>query len=152
MSPRLYSYIENFGDFFPDSEGHIKKKIILKVSDFRSALVQGKMLAAKGLWISEYRIESGVNCGGHAFPTQGVLLGPILEEFRQNRDQLYITCLEGYKEALQKKSLPQPAETPEIKVTAQGGVGTNEEHNFLLDYYNMDSVGWDHRFCWCQKQ
>lgn len=146
MSPRLYSYIENFEDFFPDSEGHIKKKIILKVSDFRSALVQGKMLAAKGLWISEYRIESGVNCGGHAFPTQGVLLGPILEEFRQNRDQLYTTCLEGYKEALEKKALPQPAETPGMKVTAQGGVGTNDEHNFLLDYYNMDGVGWGSPF------
>lgn len=146
MSPRLYSYIENFEDFFPDKEGHIKKKIILKVSDFRSAFVQGKMLAAKGLWVSEYRIESGVNCGGHAFPTQGVLLGPILEEFRQNRDQLYTTCLEGYKEALEKKSLPEPIDTPEIKITAQGGVGTSEEHNFLLDYYNMDSVGWGSPF------
>ncbi|MCK3684191.1 hypothetical protein [Maribellus sp. YY47] len=146
MSPRLYSYIENFEDFFPDAEGHIKKKIILKVSDFRSALVQGKMLAAKGLWISEYRIESGVNCGGHAFPTQGVLLGPILEEFRQNRDQLYQTCVEAYSQALEKKSLPQPAATPGMKVTAQGGVGTNEEHQLLLDYYNMDSVGWGSPF------
>jgi hypothetical protein len=81
MSPRLYSYIENFEDFFPDKNGNIKKRIILKVSDFRSAFVQGKMLSAKGLWISEYRIESGVNCGGHCFPTNGILFGPILEEF-----------------------------------------------------------------------
>jgi hypothetical protein len=56
MSPRLYSYIENFKDFFPDNNGDIKKKIILKVSDFRSAFIQGKMLAAKGLWVSEYPI------------------------------------------------------------------------------------------------
>jgi hypothetical protein len=142
MSPRLYSYIENFKDFFPDVTGNIKKKIILKVSDFRSAFVQGKMMAAKGLWISEYRIESGVNCGGHAFPTNGVLFGPILEEFKQNRDKLFTTCIEAYKSALIKKELPQPTETPELKVTAQGGVGTNEEHNFLLEHYNMDSVGW----------
>ncbi|WP_319228733.1 hypothetical protein [Draconibacterium orientale] len=146
MSPRLYSYIENFKDFFPDITGSMKKKIILKVSDFRSALVQGKMLAAKGLWVSEYRIESGVNCGGHAFPTNGVLLGPILEEFRQNRQKLFDTCVEVYKTALQKKELLQPATDPDMKITAQGGVGNAEEHNLLLDYYNMDSVGWGSPF------
>lgn len=142
MSPRLYSYIENFKDFFPDVNGFIKKKIILKVSDFRSALVQGKIFAGKGLWVSEYRIESGVNCGGHCFPTNGVLFGPILEEFKKNRDQLYETCIELYKTALHKKEINQPAETPELKVTAQGGVGTREEHDFLLHHYGMDSVGW----------
>ena len=35
MNPRLYSYFENFPDFFPDSNNELKKKIILKVSDFR---------------------------------------------------------------------------------------------------------------------
>jgi hypothetical protein len=146
MSPRLYSYIENFKDFFPDITGSMKKKIILKVSDFRSALVQGKMLAAKGLWVSEYRIESGVNCGGHAFPTNGVLLGPILEELRQNRQKLFDTCVEVYKTALHKKEISQPAEDPEMKITAQGGVGNAEEHNLLLEHYNMDSVGWGSPF------
>ncbi|WP_372647862.1 hypothetical protein [Draconibacterium sp.] len=146
MSPRLYSYIENFKDFFPDITGSIKKKIILKVSDFRSALVQGKMLAAKGLWVSEYRIESGVNCGGHAFPTNGVLFGPILDEFRLNRQKLFDTCAEVYKTALQKKELSQPATEPDMKITAQGGVGNAEEHNLLLEHYNMDSVGWGSPF------
>ncbi|MCW3804203.1 hypothetical protein [Plebeiibacterium marinum] len=142
MSPRLYSYIEKFKDFFPDLNGELKKKIILKVSDFRSALVQGKMLAAKGIWVSEYRIESGVNCGGHAFPTNGVLFGPILDEFRKNKEKLWETCKNAYETALAKKELAIPAETPEMKITAQGGVGTNEEHNFLLKYYQMDGVGW----------
>ena len=142
MSPRLYSYIENFKDFFPDNYGILKKKIILKVSDFRSAFVQGKIFAAKGLWVSEYRIESGVNCGGHCFPTQGILFGPILEEFRKNKQSLFDTCIELYKSALQKKEIIQPAETPEIKITAQGGVGTAEEHNFLLNHFELDSVGW----------
>ena len=63
MNPRLYGYIANFNDFFPDKNGYIKKKIILKVSDYRSALIQGRFLAKKGLWVSEYRIESGLNCG-----------------------------------------------------------------------------------------
>ncbi len=142
MSPRLYSYIENFKDFFPNVNGFIKKKIILKVSDFRSALVQGKIFAGKGLWVSEYRIESGVNCGGHCFPTNGILFGLILEEFKKNRGLLYETCINLYKSALHKKQIPQPAETPEFKVTAQGGVGTAEEHQFLIDNYGMDSVGW----------
>ena len=35
MNPKLYSYMENFEDFFPDENGKLKKKIILKVSDFR---------------------------------------------------------------------------------------------------------------------
>lgn len=142
MSPRLYSYIENFKDFLPDINGKVKKNIILKVSDFRSAFVQGKMLAAKGLWVSEYRIESGVNCGGHAFPTNGILFGPILDEFKKNRKKLFDTCIEIYKTALQKKELTQPEKTPDFQVTAQGGVGTTEEHNFLLDHYQMDSIGW----------
>ena len=146
MSPRLYSYIENFKDFYPDEEGKIKKKIILKVSDFRSAFVQGKILASKGLWISEYRLESGVNCGGHAFPTNGILFGPILEEFRENRQKLYETCLEVYQQALDKKGIRQPAEIPQLTVSAQGGVGTSDEHNFLIDHYEMDSVGWGSPF------
>ncbi|MEX1384558.1 MAG: hypothetical protein AB1Z17_14295, partial [Lutibacter sp.] len=88
MNPRLYSYFENFNDFFPDENGLLKKKIILKVSDYRSALIQGKFLAKKGLWVSEYRIESGLNCGGHAFASDGYLLGPILEEFKKDKDTL----------------------------------------------------------------
>ena len=88
MNPRLYSYLESFEDFYPDAEGNIKKKIVLKVSDYRSALIQGKFLAKKGLWVSEYRIESGLNCGGHAFATDGYLLGPILQEFKEKRIEL----------------------------------------------------------------
>ena len=49
MNPRLYGYIAQFNDFFPDESGYIKKKIILKVSDYRSAVIQGKFLAKKGI-------------------------------------------------------------------------------------------------------
>ena len=35
MNPRLYAYMENFDDFYPDQNGFLKKKIILKVSDYR---------------------------------------------------------------------------------------------------------------------
>ncbi|MCH7495695.1 MAG: hypothetical protein IH825_06355, partial [Candidatus Marinimicrobia bacterium] len=88
LNLRLYAYIANFADFFPNKLGEIKKRIILKVSDFRSGAIQGKFLAKKGLWVSEFRIESGLNCGGHAFATKGNLMGPILEEFKEQRDAL----------------------------------------------------------------
>lgn len=142
MNPKLFTYLEKFKDFFPNADGELKKKVIIKVSDFRSALVQGKIFANKGIWVSEYRIESGVNCGGHAFPSNGVLLGPVLEEFKEKRDMLLQTCREAYTAALEKKSLVAPTQEPEIIITAQGGVGTHEEHQFLLEHFEMDAVGW----------
>ena len=141
MNPRLYSYIENFKDFYPDAIGNLKKRIILKVSDYRSALIQGKFLAKKGLWVSEYRIESGLNCGGHAFASDGYLLGPVLEEFKLNRDSLQEELYGTYEKALEAKGY-NSNEMPNVKVSVQGGVGTSEEQKFLLDYYNVDSVGW----------
>ncbi len=82
INPRLYSYAAEFDDFFPDEDGVLKKKIILKVSDYHSAEIQGRFFAKRGLWVSEYRVESGLNCGGHTFATKGLLLGPILERVR----------------------------------------------------------------------
>jgi len=146
MSPRLYSYLENFKDFFPNESGELKKKIVLKVSDYRSAFIQGKFLAKKGIWVSEYRIESGLNCGGHAFATDGFLMGPILEEFRNNRDYLIDTVHEILIESLASKGKAVPKQKLALKVTAQGGVGTSEEHNTLLDYYKVDKVGWGSPF------
>lgn len=142
MNPRLYSYLEKFEDFYPDDNGVLPKKIILKVSDYRSAIIQGKYLAKKGLWVSEYRIESGLNCGGHAFATDGFLMGPILEEFKNKRDELINTTHDIYVEALQNKKRNYPATPFSIKITAQGGVGTSHEQEFLLDYFQLDSVGW----------
>jgi len=141
MNPRLFSYMENFDDFYADEKGEINKKIILKVSDYRSALIQGKYLAKKGIWVSEYRIESGLNCGGHAFATDGYLLGPVLEEFKSKREELYENIYSVLEPALAKKERPIPKEL-EMRITAQGGVGNNEEHQFLLDHYGLDSIGW----------
>ncbi|QOG03579.1 hypothetical protein [Flavobacterium sp. MDT1-60] len=142
MNPRLYSYFENFPDFFPNENNQLKKRIILKVSDFRSAMIQGNFLAKKGLWVSEYRIESGLNCGGHAFATDGLLLGTILEEFKQKKEQLVQSAHQLMVKALQQKNAPYPDQALELKITVQGGVGTSEEHEFLLSNYNIDSVGW----------
>lgn len=146
MNPRLFSYFEQFPDFFPDQNNQLKKKIILKVSDFRSASIQGSFLAKKGLWVSEYRIESGLNCGGHAFATEGVLLGPILEEFKQKRQELIATNFELMKKALELKNLTIPVDPFPMEITVQGGVGTAAEHDFLLKNYIIDAVGWGSPF------
>lgn len=146
MNPRLYSYFENFTDFFPDANGNLKKKIILKVSDYRSAMIQGNFLAKKGLWVSEYRIESGLNCGGHAFATDGYLLGSILEEFKHKKNELIENAHQLFVKALLQKELHVPEKAMELKITVQGGVGTSEEHDFLLSNYNLDSVGWGSPF------
>jgi len=142
MNPRLYSYIEQFEDFYPNEKGEIKKKIVLKVSDYRSALIQGKFLAKKGIWISEYRIESGLNCGGHAFASDGFLMGPILAEFKEKRMELIQSIHDILIPALKSKNRTIPKDKLAVKISAQGGVGTAEEHQFLIDQYEVDSVGW----------
>ncbi len=146
FNPKLLSYIEQFEDFYQDRNNECKKKIIIKVSDFRSAMVQGNFLAKKGLWVSEYRIESGLNCGGHAFATDGFLLGPILEEFKQRKSELIESAFALMVTALQHKNKSIPVEPPMMKITVQGGIGTAEEHRFLLENYDLDSVGWGSPF------
>ncbi len=151
LNPRLYGYFEQFEDFFPDENGYIKKKIVLKVSDYRSAFIQGKFLAKKGLWVSEYRVESGLNCGGHAFATDGYLMGPILAEFRDKREELTGSLHDILVKALGQKGRTLPQKKVSIKITAQGGVGTAEEHQFLIEHYNLDSVGWGSPFLLVQE-
>ncbi len=145
MNPHLYGYIANFPDFFPNDHGEIKKKIILKVSDFRSAFIQAKFLAKKGLWISEFRIESGLNCGGHAFATEGFLLGPILEEFKQKRKLIVDELFQTYSTILTEKNIAVQY-APQQKVSVQGGIGTAKENEFLLNYYKVDGTGWGSPF------
>jgi hypothetical protein len=145
-NPRLYNYIAAFDDFYPSECGSLKKRVILKVSDYRSAVVQGKILAKKGIWVSEFRIESGLNCGGHAFATDGLLCGPILQSFKDNkqalRDEL-ITLCNASLEALGKHIFPS---MPMQRITYQGGIGTAHEQQFLMEYYELDGTGWGSPF------
>jgi hypothetical protein len=142
MNPRLFNYMSRRTEFDADERGVFQKKICLKVSDYRSALVQGRMLAKKGLWVSEFRIESGLNCGGHAFPTDGYLLGPILEEFRTRREELTSLLFVTYSDALKAKGRPVFVEPHPLRLTVQGGIGTADEDHFLRSYYAIDGTGW----------
>lgn len=145
-NPRLYSYLDQHSDFYPDANGNLNKRVILKVSDFRSALTQGKILAKKGIWISEYRIESGLNCGGHAFATDGLLLGPILEEFKAKKADMLTELQTMCNKALAEKQLPTFTNIPQTHVTVQGGIGTASEDRFLRTYYQVDGTGWGSPF------
>ena len=142
MHPRLYAYIAKFDGFFPDEDGQLTKRIVLKVSDYRSAVIQGKFLAKKGIWVTEYRIESGLNCGGHAFASPGFLMGPILEEFRLDRQKLIDSLHPVYNKALVASGRPGLEVPHELRVTVQGGISTPTENEFLLSYYGVDGTGW----------
>ena len=87
-----------------------------------------------------------MNCGGHAFATDGFLLGPILEEFKQKKEQLIQSAHELFTKALHQKEIPVPEQPLPLQITAQGGVGTAEEHEFLLNHYQLNTVGWGSPF------
>lgn len=148
FNPRLYNYISEFDDFYRDASGRIKKKIVLKVSDFRSALIQGKYLAKKGLEVFEYRIESGLNCGGHAFASDGYLLPSLLKEFKENRDRLTSAIQPLIEKFYEKNAKGFPAEwkVTEPRLTVQGGIGVSGEAERLLNDYEMDATGWGSPF------
>jgi len=149
FNPRLYSYIADFKDFYRDQTGKIKKKIVLKVSDFRSALIQGKFLAKKGLEVAEFRIESGLNCGGHAFASDGFLLPVLLQEFREKREQLADTFRPMVKSFYESQGWDYPVEAGEGSapaITVQGGIGTHGELTRLIEDFGMDSTGWGSPF------
>ncbi len=149
FNPRLYSYLTEFRDFYRDAAGDIKKKIILKVSDFRSAMIQGKFLAKKGLEVAEFRIESGLNCGGHAFASDGQLMPVLLQEFREKRDQLVETFQPMVKAFYESQGWDYPElKEDQIKpiVTVQGGIGNNGEMQRLLEDFDVDGTGWGSPF------
>jgi len=149
FNPRLYSYLSEFKDFYRDASGQIKKRIILKVSDFRSALIQGKFLAKKGIEVAEFRIESGLNCGGHAFASDGYLMPVLLQEFREKRGQLVETfqpMVHNFYESMGWDYPELSEDDIKPKITVQGGIGTNGEMRRLLEDFGMDGTGWGSPF------
>ena len=144
INPTLYGYMESFSDFYRIGEAEAKKGVILKVSDYRSSMIQGKFLAKKGIEVREFRIESGLNCGGHAFASDGFLMGPILQEFKDNRakfGEMFESMIVNHYEK-RGKTYPASARGRNIPVTAQGGIGIHGEVQRLMDGYGIDATGW----------
>ncbi|HAC14657.1 MAG TPA: hypothetical protein DCE78_01750 [Bacteroidetes bacterium] len=148
FNPRLYGYMSNFPGFYRDATGNMKKKIVLKVSDFRSALIQGKFLAKSGLEVSEYRIESGLNCGGHAFYSDGKLLPSILDEFKAKKSDLTAQLKPMIKAFYDKMGweYPESVMTEVPRITVQGGIGIHGEQQRLLKEFEVDGTGWGSPF------
>ena len=144
INPTLYGTMEQFPDFYRQPDGSIKKGVILKVSDYRSCMIQGRFLARKGIEIREFRIESALNCGGHAFASDGFLMGPILQEFKDNREkfpEMFEPMIEAYYRK-KGREYPEAFRGRKILVTAQGGIGTYGEMKRLFDTYGLDAAGW----------
>lgn len=143
INQKLFGYMSQFKDFYRNELGEIKKKIILKVSDFRSALIQGKFLAKKGLEVYEFRVESGLNCGGHAFPSNGLLLPCLLQEFKEKRDQLKAQFAPLVKKNYEERSVDYIDNGEKMPLlTVQGGIGTYGESARMLEGYGFDATGW----------
>lgn len=148
MNPRLFTYLSRFRDFYRDACGEVKKKITIKVSDYRSALTQSKFLAKRGLEVSEYRVESGLNCGGHAFPSNGQLLPWILKEFREKWHQLtdgFKSMVQEYYEKMGWPYVPSNA-VHGPKLSVQGGIGTSGEAQRLIEDFGVCRTGWGSPF------
>ena len=151
LNPRLFNYLERTNAFDAKGHGVFDKKIVIKVSDYRSALIQGKYLAKKGIWVSEFRVESGLNCGGHAFATDGSLLGPILQEFKTNRQKLKGDLFALYQPAVKERGGLLFDEPHPIQISVQGGIGTSEEAQYLTKRYGVTSTGWGTPFLLCPE-
>ncbi len=147
MNRRLFSYMSEFNDLVPDESGSLRKRIVLKVSDYRSALLQGKLLARLGLHVSEFRVESGLNCGGHAFGGKGQLMGPILEEFKLEKANLGEKLREIRRQAWEAVGRGETTGEPApARVTVQGGIGDADEDRLMREYYRVDGTGWGSAF------
>lgn len=144
INQRLFSYITRFRNFYRDETGEIKKRIILKVSDFRSALIQSRFLAKKGLEVYEFRIESGLNCGGHAFPSDGQLLPCLIQKFKEKRELLateFQPLIRKYYKKMNWNYSESPSGNSPL-ITVQGGIGTYGEACRLREDFSMDLTGW----------
>ncbi|MBW2278592.1 MAG: hypothetical protein JRF63_13955, partial [Deltaproteobacteria bacterium] len=82
------------------------------------------------------------NCGGHAFATEGLLLGPILEEFKAKRGEIAHTVAPAYNKGLIAKGYDPPVEIATQRVTVQGGIGTAQENSLMHSFYEVDGTGW----------
>ena len=48
--------------------------------------------------------------------------------------------------SLRQKEMHVPEQPLDLIITVQGGVGSAEEHDFLHEHYNVNSVGWGSPF------
>jgi len=69
-------------------------------------------------------------------------MGPILAEFKANRDRLSETLHEIWIKGMADAGYKVPAEKMEFRLTVQGGLGTPDERALLEEKYEVDGTGW----------
>ena len=74
------------------------------------------------------------------------MIGPILDEFKTNRQILFDELSLLYSTALRDKGLSVPFAPAQFRITVQGGIGTAKEDMFLRKYYQVDGTGWGSPF------
>jgi hypothetical protein len=85
-----------------------------------------------------------LNCGGHAFASNGILLPKLLNEFKEKRKSL----VAEFKPLIQKYykkmgwEYPESAKNIHPLITVQGGIGNHGEVCRLRKDFGMDSTGW----------
>jgi hypothetical protein len=73
-------------------------------------------------------------------------LGPILREFQEKRHELRKELFVSLQKGLRAKGRTVPHEPPELRVTAQGGIGTHDEDLLLHREFEIDGTGWGSPF------
>ncbi len=71
-----------------------------------------------------------------------MLLGPILQEFKDNRDTLSESLHDMLYEGTRKKRTALALKPVTAENYRPGWCRYHEEHQFLIDHYGVDSVGW----------
>lgn len=148
MNPSLFTFAEGFDCFYRQGDRDAEKGLILKVTDFRSASTQGRVLAKKGLEVREFRIESGINCGGHSFASDGDLLAPIVARFAEQREEFSAELARLTKAAYLRKGLSwsDAAQEHRPALVVQGGLGNAAEHRRMIEDFGVDATGWGSPF------
>ena len=73
-------------------------------------------------------------------------MGPNLEEFTAKKHDFVSELFEMYNKALANRGKRTFDHPHPVRITAQGGVGTAQEHDFLMNHYGIDAVGWGTAF------
>ena len=65
-----------------------------------------------------------------------------MEEFKIHRQELIDTLFQIYSKSIFQKIKKKFLYPPQLSITAQGGIGTHEEADFLMSHYQIESIGW----------
>ncbi len=69
-----------------------------------------------------------------------------MAEFRDRREELYNNVYELFIQGAKLKNKAVPQIRMPLTISAQGGIGTHREHEFVRKHFQVDSIGWGSPF------